>query len=172
MREPVEKQIGEHVYRVRHMMAKQVLQTAPVIARMLLPTIGKLADGVLSSGGSLKDILKKDISKLSIGAATEALVTHWDQTEVERLIDILAANSEVEIGGKWPSLKQQFDQHFTARNKEMLGWIMFALEVQYGDFFGGLLSDEEDVMSQQNTEAAKKSPSTSAGQSGGSSSQE
>jgi hypothetical protein len=164
-RDPVEKRIEEHVYRVRPMPPRRILQTAPVLAKLVLPAMGRLVDGATASGKGLQDVLNQDVSGMSFGAAAEALMGAWDQPQIDKLIDELAASTEVCLDGdKWPQLSRIFDAHFSGRTKEMLGWLVFAVQEQYQDFFGGLLGAAQDRA------AASRSPSISAGQPGESSS--
>jgi hypothetical protein len=163
-REPTERQIGEHVYRVRPMMPKRILRTAPILGKLVVPALGHLIDN--AKGGKISDVLGADVSGLSFGAAAQALVAAWEQPKIDELIEELAASTEVGLDGcsRWPLLSTCFDAHFSGRTKEMLGWIAFAVEVQYGDFFAGLLAGAGRA--QATMGQASQSQSISAGLSG------
>ena len=163
MREPAEKHIEEHVYRVRPMVPTKVLQTAPILGRLFLPALGKLVGGAASGAGSIGDVLESDLSGVDFGGAAQVLMAAWDQPQIDMLVSELAKTTEVCIdGNKWPRLADIFDVHFSGRTKEMLGWLAFAVEVQYGDFFGGL----RGAVGRAQALKGSQSPSTSAGQSG------
>jgi hypothetical protein len=162
-RDPKERHIGEHVYRVRPMQPKRVLRTAPILAKLLVPALGHLVDGA-SKGAKISDVLEADVTGASFGAAAQALMAAWDQPKMDELVDELAATSEVGLdgGSKWPQLSAIFDAHFTGRTQEMLGWLAFAVEAQYGDFFGGLRAGVDKAQAM----AGLQSQTISVGQSG------
>jgi len=39
------------------------------------------------------------------------------------------------IEGRWPNLKDIFDAHFAGEYEELIGWLKFAIEVNFGSFF-------------------------------------
>jgi hypothetical protein len=116
MRETKEKTIGVHTYRVTQLGA---LTGRKVFARML-KTLGPLA----SSGGA-------DLSK-AVGNLEE---------DFEYLCDTFAKTTSVsggEFGAKAPQLDTIFDAHFVGRYEDMIAWLVFALEANFGGFFRAL----------------------------------
>lgn len=169
-RPPREKMIGECRYRVRYLPPTKALTMWTQLCKTVAPALGHLADGVVKGKRQLSDLLDADVSGLSLGAAVEALVARLDEGQVQAMVKELSTVTDVEIGGKWPALEQQFEFHFLGRFKELLGWFAFAMEVQFGDFFDGFGSVVRQGLSLLNTGPASVSPGTSAGPSGGSSS--
>ncbi len=136
-REPVEKLIGEHNYRVRPMPPSKVISSSKVLAKMLLPTIAKVAEK--AQGGD--DVLDQEVGLRHLGDAASLLVQSLDDPKLDELIKELARYSEVEVSpDKWPQLSVVFEDHFLGRTGEMMEWIVFAVTTQFSDFFEGLFA--------------------------------
>lgn len=106
-----EKQLGEHAYRVRQMDART---GAPVLAR-LVKTLGPALTG-------------------DLGAALAAL----DEETFLYFCDRLTANAEVNLGGKWLPVKDQFSTLFAGNYGELLELLNMAGRLNFASFFDGL----------------------------------
>lgn len=127
-------------YRVSQLGARHALRLLTTLAKVLGPGLGKGLDSVLQAkgGGKLAELLEADTSKLQLGPAVEALVDRLDEPTVEAVVNQLADATVLVLGDKAPQLSAVFDAHFAGKLGQMFKWLAFALEVQFGDFFGAL----------------------------------
>ena len=115
MREQKEKVIGQTTYRVTQFGAVQ--------GRKVLARLAKLLVVAKST----------DLAQLDLESELDYLCeTFAPYTEIQRLGD-----------PKRPQLKDEFEEHFIGRYDEMLGWLLFALEVNFSSFFIGLTKQFE-----------------------------
>lgn len=78
------------------------------------------------------------------GDQTEAmagLFSRLTEDDVEYFCDTFAPLTTVEQDGKAPQLSSIFEIHFTGNYSSMLQWLLFCIEVNFGDFFGGRPDD-------------------------------
>jgi hypothetical protein len=139
VREEQTKEIGASTYLVRQLPATQAQRLFVRLSKLVGPAIAEL-----TTGG--KDGLK--------GAAMHVL-GGLEPSDVEDITKQMAKMSEVDN----KPLDKIFDVHFTGKQAELWQWLLFALEVQYKDFF--------DVLRGLFAEAAVGSGSTSPSISGG-----
>lgn len=148
MKEEKTKVIGENTYLVRQ------LSVTP--AQRLFVRVSKLIGPALALAASE--------GKKGLGAAASEFFARLSEDEVEMITQQMAAVSEV--NGK--PMKACFELHFSkAGPKELWTWLLFALEVQFGDFFDELLGDMKSDLA---AGVSSMFPSNSGGQSGVSSS--
>lgn len=142
-REPEEKEIGGVRYRVRYLTTTKAQAMLATLSKMLLPAFAALVNP-----GAAKDIkgtaeLGSLMSKLGpdvLQRAAAELVGRLDSETVARVLKDLAGITSFAAAKEdgtevWLELGPQYDLHFMGRNKAWVGWVQFALEVQFGDFF-------------------------------------
>lgn len=132
-RELKERTISGTTYRVHQLGALQ--------GRKVLARLGKVLAVVQSD--KLESLLAED--------------------EVDYLCDTFGRTTEVHLGDKWPQLSDVFDEHFAGRYADLLSWLMFALEVNFGSFFTEAVKKLEGFAA-----TVKKSKSESTTPTGGS----
>lgn len=115
MREEKTKQIGSHSYLVRQLPATQAQRLFVRLSKLVGPALAEVTNG---GAAGLK------------GAAMQ-LFSQLNEQDVEDITKQMAKMSEVD--GR--QLSACFDVHFTGLHSELWQWLMFALEVQFQDFF-------------------------------------
>jgi hypothetical protein len=149
------RQIGDYTY--------TALQMAATPAISLLTKLMKLG------GPALKSVGEADDKWQAIALALGGLLERLDEKEVQDIIARLAASCLVELDpNKGPvPLKNVFESHFKGGNlKDMFAVLLFVLEVNYADFFGGSGIEGVRAMLAQALAGAPKSPNTYGGQPG------
>ena len=98
----------------------------------LFKAVGPAASAAIDSKGGL------DSSSLStiIGNLAESL----SEEDFDYLCQAFASGSAVQNGSKLVDLKEQgvFDLHFAGRYGELLQWLWFCIEANFGSFLGDL----------------------------------
>lgn len=75
----------------------------------------------------------------ALGSDPEKALDALDAGVFEEVCDTFADSSFVTLpSGKAPKVKEVFDLHFAQKYGEMIQWILFSLEVNYGGFFAEL----------------------------------
>jgi hypothetical protein len=147
VREEKSKKIGNHEYVVRQLPATKAQRLFVRLTKLAGPAIAEI-----TSGG-----------KAGIKTAAALIFGQLNESDVEDITKQMAAMSEVDN----KPLDKVFEVHFTGKHSELWQWLLFALEVQYQDFFDVLLN----LFKQEEARAAEESsPSqtTSGGQPGAS----
>ncbi len=148
MKEEKSKAIEGHTYLVRQ------LSVTP--AQKLFVRVSKLVGPALT--------LAAAEGRKGLGAAASEFFAKLSEDEIELITQQMASVSEVD--GK--PMKACFELHFSkAGQKALWLWLLFALEVQFGDFFDDLLGDMKKDLA---AGVSSMFPGTSGGQSGDSSS--
>jgi hypothetical protein len=155
-----EKQIGDYTYRVTQFGAKQ--------GRGLLVRMIKMAGPAL--GGALSALARGNKGEFEAAIASGLsqgiyeLAERLTEAEFASVTDEMAKLTVVVLDGdKEPRLSGIFDDHFAGRYDEMLQWVAFVWEVNYGSFFGGSTDRVGMVRRLWSTLSASPSPSTSTG---------
>jgi len=130
MREPVTKTIDDEQYTFCMLPVKQSIRLLTRILKIIGPALGGAATG--------EDI--RNIGDIDLGMVVSGICSRLDENDVEHIIDTLL--TQVLHSGKG-NLQQIFDAHFGGRLPHLLKVVAAALEVNYGDFFGGKLDIEE-----------------------------
>lgn len=144
MREEKSKAIGAHTYLVRQ------LSVTP--AQRLFVRVSKLIGPALVAAAAE--------GKAGLGTAAAQFFDKLNEDEIELITQQMAGVSEVD--GK--PMKGCFELHFSkCGQKELWQWLLFALEVQFGDFFDELLGSMKGDLA---AAASSMFPSTSGGQPG------
>lgn len=137
-----EREIDGFRYLVQQLPAGQGMKLLMDVGKVLGPALAALTGG---ESTSVESFLDRDLSKLRLDVVAKALFDDMDSDFVLSIINRLGGSSWVFIadeGGGTPRKKQLtgpvFDVHFQGRLMAMLKWAKFSLEVQFGDFFGGI----------------------------------
>ncbi len=137
MREPVRKIIDGEQYTFCQLPPKKSLKLLTRILKIIGPALGGVVkDAGNISEGNIESILDLDIDP---GMIVSQLCSRLDENDVEYIIDMLL--SQVLHSGKG-EVSRVFDEHFGGRLPHLFRVIAAALEVEYGDFFGGKLDLE------------------------------
>lgn len=132
MVETREKAIGSTSYRVTQLPSSRARKLLVRLFKTAGPAISKLVDGF---AGKLADMDTK-----AIGLAIEALAFQLTEDDLEFAIEQIIDGGFVtyKAGANWPQLTNQIVEiHFVGKTDELLKLLGFALEVNYGGFFGG-----------------------------------
>lgn len=127
------KSIDGFSYTVTPLPAMSQMKLLTRLLKSAGPSIGQLG-AALKGIGSAADLKKLDVERLvpAIGALFSAL----EDAEVEHLTRALLESALVDNKGLWPL----FNNHFQGKMLSLFKLIGFALEVNYGDFSGGLVA--------------------------------
>lgn len=147
MRLEKEKTIGSCTYRVRQLGPTPAIGLLLDVLHVAGPAFGKLADSIGARKGesfALKDVLDRALPADTFARVVEAFLAGADEARVQKSIKTLADATEVlkPGGGGYQKLSPIYENHFCgdASLVDLFGWLLFALEVQYSDFFGLLAS--------------------------------
>lgn len=112
MVETKEKTIEGTTYRVRQLDA---VKGRKVVARLI-----RLLSNAAAGGD---DALSKIFASVT-------------EEDMDYFCDVFAASTDVNYEGKWPCLKDVFGLHFAGKYGEMMQWLLFCVEVNFGNFLG------------------------------------
>ncbi len=106
------------------------------LSKVAGPSLGTMIDAVKGAfgQGGLEGVLEQELDGQMISQAITELVDRLDKQVLRSLTATLAARTLMD-GQK---LHVIFDAHFTGHLGDMMRWIVFALEVQYRDFWSAL----------------------------------
>jgi hypothetical protein len=127
-----EKLIGEHTYRVTQVPFKSARKVLLILGRVLTPAVEQL--GSSAKGGQV-DLMSLDLS--TIGAALSSIFNLLSEKDLDYVTDVLAKQTTVVKGDAEPPLHGIINIHFTEFFGEYTPWLVFALKVNFADFFGG-----------------------------------
>lgn len=144
-----EIQIGEHTYTVQQLPARPALKLFNKLARVATPALGKLLGGQ----GTAK---LSELDATSLGAALEALFDRLSPEQQDQMTEELLQGALVDGAPLWP----QFNVHFQGRIVEVFQLLRFALKVNFGDFFKGLLAAAGSLSAKKPAESPSTSPTT------------
>ena len=143
-----EIQLGEHTYTVQQLPARPALKLFNKLARVATPALGKLM-----SGGATKI---SELDTANLGAALEALFERLTPEQQDQMTEELLQAALVDGAPLWP----QFNVHFQGRIAEVFQLLRFALKVNFGDFFKGLLAAAGSLSPKKPAEKPSTSPTT------------
>ncbi len=114
------------------------------LAKLLGPGIGALGDamglkGAALAAGALPEIPEGELPGNLLERAAKALLATADSQETIRLMmDVLARTQRTSPAGKIQEVAREdiFDEVYCENYGELLAALVFALEVNYGSFFG------------------------------------
>ncbi len=123
-----QKTIGANTYEVTQLNAIKGRGVFTRFAKMIAPVIEELA-----AGDTGKD------ANARIAKAFASLLGSLSEDDMNFFCDAFAPTTclVIDDGGKTrrPALKDLFGLHFASNYSEMLGWLYFCLEVNFGSFF-------------------------------------
>jgi hypothetical protein len=163
-----EKQIAGRRYVVTQLPATRAIKLLRRLGHVLGPALAK---AVGSSRGNLS------IATLDVGSLSDAVALLFDrlsESELEYLMRELLSTAQVLTDDKWVQLStglagtQPYDAIFAGDLAGLFGCMAFAIEVNYGDFFGVLRGSLQAQMGA--SRSAESSTSRTGGPSGDSSS--
>jgi hypothetical protein len=125
MRDLVKETIKGEAYQFGYLSSSLAIKTATEVAQRLLPPLGK----IIPRSGSIQDLMKRDLSKLDVGAGFESLAQALDSEAVLAMIKTLCS---VVIG---PEGAIDFEEHFKGRPGLAVLVAKKSFEVNCSDFF-------------------------------------
>lgn len=142
MRTPQSIDIKGMTYTVAPLGPSATLDLLADLTKMIAPGLAP----IFGTGKSLQTLLNSDTEDLKadfIGEAIKAFAQGIDKAVIKRSIATLADVTTVQVTeDKAPNLGKIYEAHFKTVHglPELFTWIKFALEVQYGDFFGAVVA--------------------------------
>jgi hypothetical protein len=109
------------------------------------------APGVAAKG------LKADIDLSTVGSGVEALLDRLGENDLEPIVRLLFETAKLEKDGQTMPFLAVFDLEYAGDLAGLGKALVFALEVNYGNFFGGLRSRLEQALAKN--QPVKGSPS-------------
>ncbi len=164
--------IDGFVYEVHQLPATKGEEIGAELVAMVVPMLGALAGE--GKGVKIDGVGDLDLEALGLKAAAEVFATSITSPKLRNIRQLMAAHTEIYgegFGDAGAPLSRNYDDHFAGRYDAMIEWFLFALEVNFRDFFGGLwgrLSARYPLL-QALPVALSSLPSTSTGESGASS---
>lgn len=121
-----EKQIGANLYQVTQLDAIRGRGVFTRFVKLIAPVFGELAE--------------KGAEKTGMAKALAALASNITAEDMNFFCDSFAPTTCLVTTGddgktRRPNLKEHFGLHFASNYAEMLQWLYFCLEVNFGSFF-------------------------------------
>lgn len=153
-----EKKIGGYDVRVTQHPARPAARLLAKVGRVIAPGLSKL--GKLAS---VKDLKPEDVELEDLGPAVAALFEAIDDDQVDALIAEIFKHTIIVLPDEAGQLRafdlskgDDIDRAFTGRLSLMFACLKYALEVNFGSFFGA-----NGVLAAIAAAAPKAIPSTS-----------
>lgn len=86
----------------------------------------------------LMKLMGRGAAKGTEEEALGAILENLEESDADYFIATFDKYTSVRIGDKTPPLADIFDAHFISEYLEMLGWLKFAMEVNFAGFFSGV----------------------------------
>lgn len=162
------REIGErgYTYTVQQLGAREGSRTLVRLAKML----GKPVGDAVSAG--------EQLDTNTVGSVISGLAEAITETEFDHLVSVFSKRSTVSGGNAEQAHQLQygpkqvplsdvgiFDLHFAGAYVELMGWMMFALEVNFGGFLAVANAAKTDLIGSLRDSGAAESPSPSQSQS-------
>jgi hypothetical protein len=145
-----DRQIGQFLYTVQQLPATRSLRLLHRLGKVLGPGLTQAA-----SLGSVGSLANADVGVIVSGIA--GILQTSAEDEVVGIVRDLLGTTFVTQNGQMVELAPLMDLHFQGNLLDLFKVVAFALEVNYGDFFGGLLAGGRAKLA-----AAAPSPNPSA----------
>lgn len=177
MRKKVKSEpIDGFVYEVHQLPASEAEEIGAELVAMAAPMLGSLF-GEGTGSLSVKSLGDFDLKTLGIKAAVDVFAEKLSSKRLREIRATMAGSTAIYgdgYGDAGAPLAKNYDDHFAGELDAMLEWFAFALEVNFGGFFGGLWERMEKrfPVLQVLQEAMSDLQNTSVGESGNSSSNE
>lgn len=173
-----DRRIGEHTYRVRQLKFSKARPLQLVVLRAIGPTFAALLEQ--PSGSRLTSILDGEVN---LRSALDEFSNALSEDDYRRITEGLAEQSwivDAETHGLAPTGQGSeqgcavlspsvCEEHWPPRYNEFLGWLAFAIEVNFASFLGGKLNVKAALLGLAKATSASTSPTASTGTSGESS---
>jgi len=133
--------IGGYRYKVRQLGTNDGLEVLTQIAKLVLPGAGAVA-----GGGSIQELLNANVGGDQFAEVASRLASSLDSKTVKQIIAKLAESTDVfgpGFGDSGAPLDIHFDDHFAGEYGNLIKWAQFALKVNFGSFWGGLVPGGE-----------------------------
>jgi hypothetical protein len=130
--------IGGYRYKVRQLGATDGLEVLTDLSKLLLPSLGAIIGGGKTAVSSL---MNAEVDGAAFGDAAEHIAKNLTTNSVR---DIVAKFAEVTdiygpgFGDQGAPMDAHFEDHFAGRYSELLQWLRFALDLNFGSFLQGL----------------------------------
>ena len=121
--------IGGVTYQVTQLPAMRGFKLLNRLGRTFGPTVADLLGGATSLA---------DLNVAFLAPSIRELFDRLTEAELETLTKELLGQALVTLEGKTKPLMPVFDIHFAGRYDDILKLLWFAVEANYGSFFGGL----------------------------------
>ncbi len=125
---PVEKKIGDTLYRVTPFGARKARSVLFLLSKLLGSALATLPNGIGEAVGAWA----RNASETDFDAVCSALENGSDYQQT------VSTNG----AAVWMPLGPSFDSHFSGRLDEMGLWMIFALEVNFASFYSGKLAGD------------------------------
>lgn len=150
-----QRRIGDYTYRIKPLGVGKGKALLVRLARATGPALAAAIDGVGAGAGSLAQLPAG-----VLGPAIKEFAAGLNEEDLDYAVEALAAETEVSSGGEWAQLGPLVEYHFRGAYDELLRWLVFALEVNYGSFLRAV-GDLMPAPAEAPTDTSpSKSPST------------
>lgn len=151
------KDIGSCKYTVTMLGAIKGREVLTKLAKLIAPALEGM-DG-------------KEFTEASMARMLGKLLKELNTNDISYFCEAFTENTEVLLpDGKAPYLHHIFDEHFAGKYLEMTKWLIFCIEVNFGNFFVEALrsASQKSAVSPASKESEPQSQSISTGTSGAS----
>lgn len=134
-RESKTAEIDGYVFTVQQLPAMRSMKLMHKLAKAVGPAM-------LKALGS-EFLNKMNLGVMQVGALSEGmqlLFEAFSETDLEQLVKTLFETAKLECEGQTFPMMAVFDEKLAGRLGTIMKAVKFALEVNYSDFFGGLLA--------------------------------
>lgn len=134
-----EREIDSMVIGTKQFPAVKGFKVFTKIGKMLTPIFAHLGPAVVGKDvRNLEKVLAKDISVLA--PALQAAFVQLEEAEADKFIVEILSATRVQVQGKWLELSDlaKVNAAFEGEMATMVKAAVFALEVNYADFIGGV----------------------------------
>jgi len=112
-------------------------------------SLGSLLDGVKGEGEEGAGLGEGSSIDVAFEKAVLGFFERFSKEKQREIIALMSKQTTVLMSdGKEPQLPTIFSMHFRGRLKSMYRWLVFAMRVQFKDFFDGWGTDMSAVLAQ------------------------
>jgi hypothetical protein len=131
------KEIDGFTYSVDQLPGRKSITFLARLGRIVGPSLGPLVKALKFEGKTV-DLTKLELEP--IGVAIGKLFVDLSETETDAIMRELLQGATYVDGDRIVNVWDTFDLHFKGRPAAGLKLVAFAMEVNYGNFFGALKS--------------------------------
>lgn len=152
MRKPNQVTIDGEQYEVGYLTSSQAIETATLLAKRLIPSVGNAFASFMVQATANPDIQVADaLKKIDFGDAIPQLAAAMDPKEINGIVKLLCGVTSYEGPDEDLSKglldKTRFEEHFKGRPGHALKVAQASFEVNCSDFFGAAVSVAMEAMS-------------------------